>query len=66
MILQRLDDVAGRMLAPLQPPWLLGRTAALAQQHFWEVMLLTLVVFGPGKLSLDGLVAARARPGGRG
>jgi putative oxidoreductase len=36
-----------------------GFEAALAQHYFWGLMLLTLVFFGPGRLSLDGLAERR-------
>jgi putative oxidoreductase len=40
-----------------------GMEAALAQHVLWGFMLLTLVVYGPGKLSLDQWLAhVRARP----
>lgn len=38
-----------------------GMEAALAQHVLWGVMLLTLVVYGPGKLSLDQWLA-RTQP----
>jgi putative oxidoreductase len=42
-----------------------GMEAALAQHVLWGVMLLTLAVYGPGKLSLDHVLARwRAADGG--
>lgn len=41
-----------------------GAQAALAQHAFWGTLLLVLLFHGPGRLSLDQLIAARlgARP----
>jgi putative oxidoreductase len=38
-----------------------GFEAAVAQHYLWGIALLVLLVFGPGRLSLDGLLALRAR-----
>lgn len=38
-----------------------GFEAALGQHVLWALMLLTLVVFGPGRLSVDGMVST-SRP----
>jgi putative oxidoreductase len=35
--------------------------AAVAQHYLWGIALLVLLVFGPGRLSLDGLLAIRSR-----
>jgi putative oxidoreductase len=37
-----------------------GFEAALGQHYFWGLMLLTLLLFGPGRLSLDALLARRS------
>jgi len=37
-----------------------GFEAALGQHYLWGLMLLTLLVFGTGRLSLDGVIAKRA------
>lgn len=37
-----------------------GFEAALGQHHLWGLMLLVLVVFGPGRWSVDGLISRRA------
>ena len=37
-----------------------GFEAALGQHYFWGFMLVVLVVYGPGRLSLDALLAPRA------
>lgn len=37
-----------------------GFEAALAQHYLWGTMLLTVLVFGPGRLSVDSYVARRA------
>lgn len=42
-----------------------GFAAALAQHYLWGLMLLVVVIYGPGKLSLDyllGRLEARRRP----
>ena len=39
-----------------------GYEAALAQHQLWGVMLLTLLVFGPGRLSVDGATGRGAEP----
>ena len=40
-----------------------GFEAAVGQHVLWGFMLLTLAVYGPGRWSLDGLLAARIRAG---
>lgn len=37
-----------------------GFEAALGQHYLWGLMLLTVLVFGPGRLSVDGLVERRS------
>lgn len=37
-----------------------GFEAALGQHHLWGLMLLVLVVFGPGRWSVDGLISRQA------
>jgi putative oxidoreductase len=37
-----------------------GNEAAVAQHWLWGLMLLTLVVFGPGRLAVDGFLEHRA------
>jgi putative oxidoreductase len=37
-----------------------GFEAALGQHYFWGLMLLTLLLFGPGRLSLDALPGRRS------
>jgi putative oxidoreductase len=37
-----------------------GFEAALGQHYLWGLMLLTLLLFGPGRLSLDALLGRRA------
>ena len=41
-----------------------GFEAALGQHHFWGLMLLVLVVSGPGRWSVDALISRRG-PSGR-
>jgi putative oxidoreductase len=36
-----------------------GFEAALAQHYLWGLMLLTLLLFGPGRLSVDAVLARR-------
>jgi putative oxidoreductase len=36
-----------------------GFEAALGQHYLWGLMLATVVVFGPGRLSVDGLIGQR-------
>jgi len=38
-----------------------GFEAALGQHILWGFMLLVVAIYGPGSLSADGLIAARAR-----
>ena len=40
-----------------------GFEAALGQHHLWGLMLLVLVVSGPGRWSMDALISRRAPPG---
>jgi putative oxidoreductase len=40
-----------------------GFEAALGQHLLWGFMLLVVAIYGPGSLSVDGLIAARARTG---
>ena len=40
-----------------------GFEAALGQHYLWGLMLLTLLVFGPGRLSVDAALGRRATPG---
>lgn len=40
-----------------------GFEAALGQHLLWGFMLLVVALYGPGPLSADGLIAARARAG---
>lgn len=37
-----------------------GFEAALGQHYLWGLMLLTVLVFGPGRLSVDGLAERRS------
>jgi len=39
-----------------------GFEAAIGQHYLWGFMLLVLIVYGPGALSVDGLLARRASP----
>jgi len=41
-----------------------GFEAALAQHYLWGLMLLTVLVFGPGRLSVDGLLRPARIAGG--
>jgi putative oxidoreductase len=41
-----------------------GFGAALGQHYLWGLMLLTVLMFGPGRLSVDGQ-SSQARPGPR-
>jgi putative oxidoreductase len=40
-----------------------GFEAALGQHHLWGLMLLTVLVFGPGRLSVDGCFDPERRAG---
>ena len=40
-----------------------GFEAALGQHYLWGLMLLTLLVFGPGRLSADGFVGGERSVG---
>jgi putative oxidoreductase len=40
-----------------------GFEAALGQHHLWGLMLATVLVFGPGRLSADGLLRAERAAG---
>lgn len=39
-----------------------GFEAALGQHYFWGLMLATLLVLGPGRLSVDAMLEGRGRP----
>jgi putative oxidoreductase len=39
-----------------------GFEAALGQHYLWGVMLLVILVFGPGRLAVDALLGRHARP----
>jgi putative oxidoreductase len=39
-----------------------GFEAAIGQHYLWGLMLLVLIVYGPGALSIDGLLARRSSP----
>jgi putative oxidoreductase len=39
-----------------------GFEAAIGQHYLWGFMLLVLILYGPGALSIDGLLARRASP----
>ncbi len=39
-----------------------GFEAALGQHYFWGLMLVTVIVFGPGRLSVDAALDRRAAP----
>ena len=38
-----------------------GFEAAVAQHYLWGFMLLVIIFYGPGALSVDGLLARRSR-----
>ena len=39
-----------------------GFEAAIGQHYLWGFMLLVLILYGPGALSIDGLLARRSSP----
>ncbi len=39
-----------------------GFEAAIGQHYLWGFMLLVIIVYGPGALSIDGLLARRSSP----
>src|SRR4030095_12029032 len=39
-----------------------GFEAAIGQHYLWGLMLLTIIFYGPGALSIDGLLARRSSP----
>ena len=39
-----------------------GFEAAIGQHYLWGFMLLVIIIYGPGALSIDGLLARRSSP----